>query len=112
MSTIIEVNDANYEDFMAYEKVALIISKSTCGNCANYALEIEELAAKGKLEGLVVGKLILDKAGALNLKRANPWIKEVDFLPFTVLYYKGEKAEEFSASKGSYLRMRMRKVWS
>jgi hypothetical protein len=82
---------------------ALILAKDECGGCADYESEIRRLMEDGRLGDLVVGKMVLTQPGARGFKRANPWLSEVDFLPYTLLYTSGEKVDEFAASKGNYL---------
>ncbi len=112
MNSIQHIDDSNFEAFMEHDRVALLLTRSTCGNCVNYTQEIQELIEKGRLEDLHIGKVILDQAGSVKLKKANPWIKDLDFVPYTVLYDKGQKVEEFAASRGDYLRLKASIVWA
>ena len=50
-----------------------------------------------------IGKLVLDRGGSANFKRANPWVAGLAHLPYTVLYQRGRRIAEFAASKASYL---------
>lgn len=112
MNSIQNVDDGNYNDFMGHDRVALLLTLSSCGSCASYTREIEQLLQKGQLEGLQIGKVVLDRAGSAKLKRANPWIKRLDFLPYTVLYSNGDKVDEFAASRGDFLRLRTDLAWA
>lgn len=46
---------------------------------------------------------MLSRPGARAFKRANPWLADLEFLPYTVLYASGVKVDEFAASRGFYL---------
>ncbi len=103
ISAIREVNDQNLAEVTAAERGILIVTKSTCGACAIYQAQIEERLERGEFDGLPIGKLVLDRGGAANFKRANPWLAGVAHLPYTVLYQRGQRVDEFAASKASYL---------
>ncbi len=103
ISAIREVNDQNLAEVVEAERGILILTKSTCGACAIYQAQIEERLERGELDGLPIGKLVLDRGGAANFKRANPWLAGVAHLPYTVLYQRGQRVDEFAASKASYL---------
>lgn len=81
----------------------LVLAKDDCDSCAAYEQEIRGMEEEGRLGDLVVGKLVLTQPGSRQFKRANPWLREVDFLPYTLLYADGERVDEFAASRGSYL---------
>ena len=66
-------------------------------------VQIENEADFDKYKGKLSGKIVLTQPGCRRFKRANPWLSDVDFLPYTVLYASGEKVDEFAASKGTYL---------
>jgi hypothetical protein len=81
----------------------LILAKDDCDNCAAYEAEIHGLQERGLLGDLVVGKIVLTRPGARGFKRASPWLSGIDYLPYTLLYARGEQLDEFAASKGTYL---------
>jgi hypothetical protein len=82
---------------------ALVLAKDDCDNCAAYEAQIRRLQEDDQLGDLVIGKMVLTQPGSRGFKRANPWLSEVDFLPYTLLYAGGEKVDEFAASRGTYL---------
>jgi hypothetical protein len=82
---------------------ALVLAKDDCDNCAAYEADIRRLGDQGLLGDVVVGKLVLTQPGCRGFKRANPWLSEIDFLPYTVLYTSGEKVDEFAASRGTFV---------
>jgi hypothetical protein len=101
--SVLYVDDDTVESVVGARHGALVLAKDDCDNCAAYEAEIRRLHDQGHLGDLVVGKLVLTRPGSRRFKRANPWLSEVDFLPYTVLYASGEKVDEFAASKGMYL---------
>lgn len=52
---------------------------------------------------VAAGLAVLTFGLMLSFKRANPWLAALKFLPYTVLYRRGQRVDEFAASKGSYL---------
>lgn len=110
-STVVKpVNDQNIADVLGADRGVLLLTKSTCGSCASYQKEIEAQYDRGRLNDVVIGKIVLDQPGAGQFKRANPWIAELEHLPYTVLYRNGERVDQFEASKGSYLVERVEDV--
>jgi hypothetical protein len=105
MSTrsVLYVDDETVDRVVGAPHGALVIAKDDCENCAEYEAEIRRLQEHGLLGDLVVGKLILTQPGCRQFKRENPWLREVEYLPYTVLFESGEKVDEFAASKGMYL---------
>ena len=105
MSTdsVLYVADDTVDRVVGARHGALVLAKDDCDNCAAYESQIRRLLEEGQLGDLVVGKIVLTQPGARGFKRANPWLIEVDFLPYTLLYASGEKVDEFAASKGTYL---------
>ena len=97
------VDDESVDRIVGAPHGALILAKDECGSCAEYESEIRGLQADGLLGDLVVGKLILTRPGSTEFKRANPWLRDLEYLPYTLLYASGEKVDEFATSKGFYL---------
>jgi hypothetical protein len=78
-------------------------AKDDCDNWRRLRVADPAPADKGQLDDLVVGKIVLTQPGCRGFKRANPWLTQLDFLPYTILYASGEKVDEFAGSKGTYL---------
>lgn len=108
----IEVLDANnWEDFLAAEAAVLILAKTTCNNCKEWSTELEAaFAQEDTFPGVRFGKLFLDQRGLIAFKKANPWIAEVDVLPFNVIYSKGERVKTFAGGGMDRLRNRLERV--
>jgi hypothetical protein len=103
VGSVLYVDDDTLDRVVGVPHGALVLAKDDCDNCAAYEAEIGRLQEGGLLGDLVVGKLVLTRPGSRRFKRENPWVRNVDFLPYTVLYASGEKVDEFAASKGMYL---------
>jgi hypothetical protein len=102
-ATFLYVDDQSVERVTQAGRGALILGKDDCDNCAAYEADIRRLQEQGVLGELVVGKIMLTQPGSRRFKRENPWLRDVSFLPYTVLYEAGERVDEFASSRGSYL---------
>src|SRR5436190_22869409 len=102
-TSVVYVDDDTLDRVVRAGHGALVLAKDECDNCAAYEAQIRRLREEGQLGDLVIGKMVLTRPGCRNFKRANPWLSEVDFLPYTLLYASGEKVDEFAGSKGTYL---------
>jgi len=97
------VDDQSVDRVTQAARGALILAKDDCESCAAYEADIRRLQEQGILGELVVGKIMLTQPGCRAFKRENPWLRDVTYLPYTVLYSVGERVDEFASSKGSYL---------
>ena len=104
---ILRVTDETLAELLTAECAILILAKTGCAACAGYEAELLGAGCAGRLGGVVVRKLVLDAPGAVEFKRSNPWLADVDFLPYTVLYVRGEPAEDFATSRSPYLLERL-----
>jgi hypothetical protein len=102
-ASVLYLDDDTVDRVIGARHGALVLAKDDCDNCAAYEAQIRRLQEEGQLGDLVVGKIVLTQPGSRGFKRANPWLSEVDLLPYTLLYASGEKVDEFAASRGTYL---------
>jgi len=100
---LVWISDHNLKEVMEAERAALIFTRSSCGHCAAYQAEIEALLERGEMEGITIGKVVLDQRGITGYKCENPWLSSLMFLPYTLLYRKGLQVDDFATSKGTYL---------
>ncbi len=107
---MLSVSDENVTLVTDSDLGVLILAEEGCGACAGYSEEIQSLEVGGRLEGVVMGKMVLDRPGSSRFKRANPWLRDVEALPYTLVYGGGHKVDEFAASRGSYLLERLARV--
>jgi hypothetical protein len=97
------VTDRSLGALLAAPRAALVLTRSTCHPCGAYQAELAALLARGELAGIAVGTLLLDRPGAARFKRQNPWLGGLRYLPYTVLYRRGQRVDAFAASRGAYL---------
>jgi hypothetical protein len=104
---ILLVDDLNLGDLMAAERAVLILTARDCGPCDDYLARIAGARARGALDGVTIGRLVLDQPGSTRFKRENFWLGRLAALPYTVLYRRGEAVEGFPAARGAYLLQRI-----
>jgi hypothetical protein len=102
-AAVVYVDDDTVGSVVDAPHGALVLAKDDCDNCAAYEAEIRRLQEQGLLGDLVVGKLVLTQPGSGRFKRDNPWLRDLEFLPYTLLYANGQKVDEFAASRGTFL---------
>lgn len=112
MSARIEaVDGSTWESFVSSPAAVLVIGKSDCHACASWSEELEALLERDARWGHVrFGKLLLDKPGLVSFKRANPWLAEVDQLPFNVIYVNGQPVKRFAGGGAERLVFRLEQV--
>ena len=111
MRTLEQLDGTNLADFLAAPAAVLMLGKSDCEACARWTEELEASSPPTtEWSDVRFGKLLLDKAGLIAFKRANPWVAELDVLPFNVIYKSGEKQSEFAGSGVPRLENRLRMI--
>ena len=74
-----------------------MLGKSDCDHCNEFTEELHTfLAADQTYADVRFGKILLDRGGLASFKRANPWLADVDVLPYTLIYRGGQKVAEFA----------------
>lgn len=97
MSRFEQLDAKNWEEFVASPTAVLVLGKTDCAACKEWSEELESfLEQADAYPDVRFGKLVIDKPGLVNFKRANPWLAEVDVLPFNVVYQGGEKKKTFA----------------
>lgn len=112
MSERLETIDGqNWEAFVAAPVAVLMLGKSDCEACRAWTAELSEwLGGDEAFRDVRFGKLLLDTPGLISFKRANPWIAEVDTLPFNLIYVGGERVKQFAGSGVERLVSRLERV--
>lgn len=112
MPTRLEAIDgASWETFLAASWSVLVLGKSDCEHCASYTEELHTfLAEDATYHDVRFGKMLLDRGGLASFKRANPWLADVDVLPYTLIYRGGEKVAEFAGGGIGRLTARLQRV--
>ena len=97
MSRLEHVDGESWRDFVAAPLAVLMLGKSDCPACAAWTEELEQfLAADTRWTDVRFGKVVLDRGRLIDFKRANPWIAELDVLPFTQIWMNGQRAKGFA----------------
>ncbi|MGF1511521.1 MAG: hypothetical protein ACFB9M_18665 [Myxococcota bacterium] len=100
MNRLESIDGKNWKDFLESPKAVLVIGKTDCAACQEWTDELSTFLEGGAApEDVRFGKLLIDRPGLTDFKRANPWLKDVSVLPFTVLYQSGTQKKSF-AGKG------------
>jgi hypothetical protein len=99
MARLESVDGSNWREFIQSPVAVLVIGKSDCPACSSWSAELETfLAGDETWKGVRFGKVLLDKGGLIDFKRANPWLADIDELPFNQLYASGERVKSFPGS--------------
>lgn len=112
MSTRIEAIDGkNWQELLAAPFAVLVLGKTGCQHCDSWTAELSDwLESNSDWDNVRFGKVLLDTPGLVSLKRANPWIAELETLPFTAIFSGGVKAKTFSGSGIDRLVNRLRRI--
>ena len=79
VSRLETVDGGNWRDFVGSLVAVLVIGKSDCGACAAWSEELEQfLAADTEWQHVRFGKMLVDRGGLIDFKRANPWLADVE----------------------------------
>ena len=102
------IDGTNWEAFLGAPWAVLTLGKSDCDHCHEFTEELHGyLGGDGAPADVRFGKMLLDRGGLATFKRANPWLAEVDVLPYTLIYRGGEKVAEFAGGGVGRLQARL-----
>jgi hypothetical protein len=97
MSRLELLDGKSWEEFVGAPAAVLVLGKNGCEACASWTSELEAfLAGDPRWQNVRFGKLLLDTPGLVSFKRANPWVAELDALPFNVIYRDGRRSRDFA----------------
>ena len=89
----------------------VVLALSDCEACAAWTKDLEGfLATDREWSDLPFGKALLDQPGLVEFKRENPWLSELDALPFTQIFVHGKPAKGFAGDGIPRLVGRLRSV--
>ena len=109
MSRLEKIDRGNWRDFVAAPLAMLMLGKSDCAACAAWSEELDGfLAQDTEFTTVRFGKMLLDEGGLVDFKRVNPWLAEVDVLPFNQIWVNGERSKNFAGSGVDRLVPRLR----
>lgn len=99
MAKLEQLDGKTWEEFLAAPKAVLVLGKSDCEACSAWSQELEAFLEEDADHGDVrFGKILLDTPGLVSFKRANPWVKDVDTLPTTIIFRDGAQWKSFVGS--------------
>jgi hypothetical protein len=105
------IDGKNWEEFVSAPVAVLMLGKTDCNACKDWTEELTELLADAtKWPEVRFGKMLIDTRGLIGFKKANPWLAEVDSLPFNVLYAKGERVKSWAGCGTDRLAKRLARV--
>jgi hypothetical protein len=111
MTRLEAIDGTTWESLLAAPWSVLMLGKSDCDHCTEYTEELHAfLDADTTYADVRFGKILLDRGGLVSFKRANPWIADVDVLPYTLIYRAGEKVAEFAGGGIGRLEARLERV--
>lgn len=111
MDRLEAIDGGNWEAFVQAPWAVLVLGKTDCEYCAAYTEELHGFFGTDRTYGDVrFGKVLLDKGGLASFKRANPWLADVDTLPYTLIYRGGQKVAEFAGGGIGRLESRLERV--
>jgi hypothetical protein len=112
MERLEAIDGSNWEAFLQAPWAVLMLGKSDCEHCAAYTEELHGFLGADTTNHPDVrfGKMLLDRGGLASFKRANPWLAEVDVLPYTLIYQGGQKRSEFAGGGVERLQARLERL--
>ena len=88
---------STWEECLSAPLVVLMLGKTDCAACAKWTEDLSGyLAGADAPSNVRFGKLLLDTPGLGRFKIAQPWVAEVDVLPFNAIYVNGERVKEWA----------------
>ena len=104
MSKILTLTGNNWTEFLQSEISVLILERNSCTNCEEWSKEIN---SSNVPELVRFGKLNLDDTGLGRIKISNPWIAEVDILPYNAIFINGELKKHWAGGGINRLQSRL-----
>ena len=111
MERLEAIDGTNWETFLAAPSAVLMLGKTDCEHCIEFTAELKAFLDNDQdYADVRFGKVLLDKGGLATFKRANPWLAEVDVLPYTLVYRRGERFAEFAGGGINRLKIRLARL--
>ena len=99
MNELEALDGTTWEGLLAAPWSVLMLGKSDCDHCNEFTEELHTfLAADQTYADVRFGKILLDRGGLASFKRANPWLADVDVLPYTLIYRKAKRSPNSPAA--------------
>jgi hypothetical protein len=108
------IGGETWKDFIASEPASvLVLGKNDCENCNRWSAELTEFLAgadSADFEKIRFGKVDLKQRDLREFRLATPWLREVEVLPYNVIYVKGEPVKKFAGGGIDRLVNRLRRI--
>ncbi len=111
MSELENINRDNWREFVGSPLAVLMLGKTDCPACNAWSDELTGLlAGEHAWDRVRFGKLLLDQGGMAEFKKENgDWLKEIDDLPYNVIYFDGEKTKSWIGGGAERLTNRLKR---
>lgn len=108
----LEVIDAtNWRDFVNAPLSVLMLGKSDCAACNEWTQELSTfLESDEELGEVRFGKMLLDQRGLHEFKKESPWLRDVDALPYNVIFQSGAVKKNFAGKGVDRMKARIARV--
>ena len=88
---------ATWDDCLSAPVAVLMLGKNGCAACETWTEDLSAyLGSDEAPEQVRFGKLLLDTPGLGRFKIAQPWVAEVDVLPYNAIFVNGERVKEWA----------------
>ena len=102
------LDQKSWEEFLSAPIAVLILSKNDCQACEDWTEGLNTWFGSGPVpENVRFGKLLLDTPGIGRFKLAQPWVSEIDILPFNAIFINGERVQEWAGGNLPLLQNRL-----
>lgn len=108
------IDASNWQDFVNAPVSMLMLGKSDCAACNEWTTELTAYleSVDDALGEVRFGKMLLDQRGLTEFKKANPWLRDVDVLPFNVIFQAGEAKKNFAGKGVDRMKNRLTRILS
>jgi hypothetical protein len=110
MTSLTSVVDATLPALLRAPCAVLIVTRTDCRYCAVYEAALADLLAQGGLPGVVAGKMTVDQPGVEDFLASEPWLARLAYLPYHLLYRRGQLVDGFASANPRFLYARVERL--
>ena len=104
MVTLEELDESTWQAFLNAPISVLMLSKNDCPSCLQLSKELTDWEYIEAVHANIrFGKIMLDRSGMGRFKIAQPWVSNIDIMPFLAIFVDGERVMEWGGRTRSYL---------
>ena len=104
MVVLEELDESTWQAFLNAPISVLMLSKNDCPSCLQLSKELTDWQSMEPVHANIrFGKIMLDSSGMGRFKIAQPWISNIDIMPFLAIFVNGERVMEWGGRNLSYL---------